>query len=38
VNDDGPSVLKMVGFVALFVALVILIFFAAGYGFGRLFL
>jgi hypothetical protein len=38
VNDDGPSVLKMIGFVALFVALVILIFFAAGYGFGRLFL
>jgi preprotein translocase subunit SecE len=37
-NEDGPSVLKMIGFVALFVALVILIFFAAGYGFGRLFL
>jgi len=37
-NDDGPSVLAMVGAVALFVALVILIFFAAGYGFGRLFL
>ena len=37
-NDDGPSVLKMIGFVALAVALVILIFFAAGYGFGRLFL
>lgn len=37
-NEDGPSVLKMIGFVALFVALVIMIFFAAGYGFGRLFL
>jgi hypothetical protein len=37
-NDDGPSVLMMIGAVALFVALVILIFFAAGYGFGRLFL
>jgi hypothetical protein len=38
VNEEGPSVLRMVGFVALFVALVILVFFAAGYGFGRLFL
>jgi hypothetical protein len=38
VNDDGPSVLAMVGVVALGVALVILVFFAAGYGFGRLFL
>jgi hypothetical protein len=37
-NDESPSVLKMVGFVALAVALVILVFFAAGYGFGRLFL
>jgi hypothetical protein len=37
-NDDGPSVLAMVGVVALGVALVILLFFAAGYGFGRLFL
>lgn len=37
-NDDGPSVLRMVGAVALFVAVVILVFFAAGYGFGRLFL
>jgi hypothetical protein len=37
-NDDGPSVLTMVGIVALGVALVILVFFAAGYGFGRLFL
>jgi hypothetical protein len=38
VNDDGPSVLMMVGAVALIVAMVILVFFAAGYGFGRLFL
>ena len=34
----GPSVLTMIGAVALIVALVILVFFAAGYGFGRLFL
>ena len=32
-NDDGPSVLAMVGVVAVVVALVILVFFAAGYGF-----
>jgi hypothetical protein len=38
VNDEGPSVLTMVGAVALFVALVILVFFGLGYGFGRLFL
>ena len=37
-NEDGPSVLAMVGAVALMVAVVILVFFAAGYGFGRLFL
>jgi hypothetical protein len=37
-NEDGPSVLAMVGAVALIVALVILVFFAAGYGFGLLFL
>lgn len=37
-NDDGPSVARMIGGVALLVALVILVFFAAGYGFGRLFL
>jgi hypothetical protein len=37
-NDDGPSVPRMIGAVALGVALVILIFFAAGYGFARLFL
>jgi hypothetical protein len=38
VSDEGPSVFAMIGAVALIVALVILIFFAAGYGFGRLFL
>lgn len=37
-HQDGPSVLRMIGAVALIVALVILVFFAAGYGFGRLFL
>jgi preprotein translocase subunit SecE len=37
-NGEGPSVLAMVGVVALMVAIVILVFFAAGYGFGRLFL
>jgi hypothetical protein len=37
-DEDGPSVLAMIGAVAMFVAVVILVFFAAGYGFGRLFL
>ncbi|MDX6657402.1 MAG: hypothetical protein QOH62_2195 [Solirubrobacteraceae bacterium] len=37
-NDDGPSVLSMIAIVAVVVALVILIFFAVGYLFGRLFL
>ncbi|MCW2991054.1 MAG: hypothetical protein JWM73_1648 [Solirubrobacterales bacterium] len=36
-NDDGPGVLKMIGWVAAIVALVILVFFAIGYLFGRLF-
>ena len=37
-NDEGgPSVLAMIGWVALIVALVILVFFGIGYGFGRLF-
>lgn len=35
-NGDGPWM--MIGGVALLVAVVILVFFAAGYGFGRLFL
>jgi hypothetical protein len=37
-EQDGPSALKLVGAVAFIVALVILVFFALGYGFGRLFL
>ncbi len=37
-NEDGPSVMTMVALVAVIVALVILLFFALGYGFGRLFL
>ncbi len=36
--DEGPSVLAMVRIVAITVALIILVSFAAGYGFGRLFL
>jgi preprotein translocase subunit SecE len=35
---EQPSLLSMVGLVALIVALVILAFFGIGYGFGRLFL
>jgi preprotein translocase subunit SecE len=38
VNEDGPSVLQMVAWVAIIVALVILLFFGLGYAFGRLFL
>lgn len=37
-NERGPGVLLMVALVALVVALVILVFFALGYGFGRMFL
>lgn len=37
-NDDGPSVLAMIAAVAFIVALVILVFFAIGYLFGRQFL
>ena len=37
-NDDGPSVLQMVAWVAIIVALVILVFFGLGYLFGRIFL
>ena len=37
-NQRGPGVLQMVALVALVVALVILVFFALGYGFGRMFL
>lgn len=35
---DQPSFLTMVGLVALVVAIVILVFFAIGYVFGRVFL
>jgi hypothetical protein len=39
VNEhDGPKVLAMIGFVAAVVAVVILVFFALGYAFGRIFL
>ena len=37
-DERGPSVLAMMALVAVVVALVILVFFALGYGFGRLFL
>ncbi len=38
-NDQrGPSMLGAVAIVAIGVALIILVFFAIGYGFGRLFL
>ena len=37
-NERGPGVLQMVALVAVVVALVILVFFAIGYGFGRMFL
>ena len=37
-NEDGPSVISMMVAVAIIVALVILVFFAIGYGLGRLFL
>jgi hypothetical protein len=37
-EEDGPRVGMMIAAVAIIVALVILIFFAIGYGFGRMFL
>ena len=37
-NRDGPSALALIAAVAFIVALVILVFFAIGYGLGRLFL
>ena len=37
-NDDSPSIVTMIGFVALVVATVILFFFGIGYLLGRLFL
>jgi hypothetical protein len=36
--EEGPSVLAMIAVVAILVAVVILVFFAVGYVFGRLFL
>jgi preprotein translocase subunit SecE len=38
VNERGPGVLQMVALVAVVVAFVILVFFALGYVFGRMFL
>jgi hypothetical protein len=38
VNDDGPRFLPMIGFVAVLVAAVILVFFGVGYALGRLLL
>jgi hypothetical protein len=38
VNREGPSALALIAVVALIVALVILVFFAVGYGLGRAFL
>jgi hypothetical protein len=37
-EEEGPSILSMVGFVAASVAITILVFFGIGYVFGRLFL
>ena len=37
-SEDGPSILVMVGLVAVLVAAVILVFFGIGYGLGRLLL
>jgi hypothetical protein len=38
VNRPGPSAPALIAVVALIVALVILVFFALGYGIGRMFL
>ena len=37
-SEDGPSILAMVGLVAVLVATVILVFFGVGYALGRLLL
>ena len=37
-NREGPSAFKLIGAVALLVAVTILFWFAVGYGLGRLFL
>jgi len=36
--ENGPRFLPMIGLVAAIVAVVVLVFFAIGYGFGRMFL
>jgi hypothetical protein len=38
IGQDGPGVLSMIVAVAVVVATVILVFFAVGYGLGRVFL
>ncbi len=37
-EDENPSFVKMIGLLALILAVVILVFFAIGYLFGRVFL
>jgi len=37
-DREAPSVLSMIGLVALVVAVVVLVFFGIGYLFGRVFL
>lgn len=37
-SEKGPSAFALIAAVAIIVALVILIFFAVGYGLGRIFL
>jgi preprotein translocase subunit SecE len=37
-HPERPSFLKMITIVAITVAIIILVFFALGYGFGRIFL
>lgn len=37
-HDEGPHFLSMIALVAVIVAATILVFFAVGYAFGRLFL
>jgi hypothetical protein len=37
-GEDGPSILTMVGVVAIVVTAVILVFFAVGYALGRILL
>lgn len=37
-SEDGPRFLSMIGLVAAVVAIVVLVFFAIGYVFGRMFL